>query len=236
MPEPFPWSPGTGERGCRGRDPPRFHKLLSESRPEDHSGGQTGWGAGEGGQRRRRGERKGTFIVCDLGIPAQEPPGCMHHLSTILQRMDSCTCFKGEETEAQRGAGRAPSSPSWKLAALPGFPKRSVSLQKLSLPPDTVSSGLPSPSLSWAIWGDRRKGPGDGGSCIEGITDTRNHTDSRRPGWKHRGVPGGSSSESSWDGHSFGWLLRSVHCGGLSCSQPSQLGWGRVKSLRAFEL
>ena len=123
MPKPFPWSPGTGKRGCRGQDPPRFHKLLSEPRQEDRSGGQMGWGAGEGRQRRRRGERKGTFIVCDLGIPTQEPPGCTCHLGTILQQMDSCTCFKSEETEAQRGTGRVSGSPSWKLAALPGFQK-----------------------------------------------------------------------------------------------------------------
>ena len=57
-----------------------------------------GWGAGEGRQWTRRGERKGTFIVCDLGIPAQEPPGCTRRLRTILQQMDSCTCFNGEET------------------------------------------------------------------------------------------------------------------------------------------
>ena len=59
-----------------------------------------GWGAGEGRQWTRRGERKGTFIVCDLGIPAQEPPGCTRRLRTILQQKDSCTCFNGEETEA----------------------------------------------------------------------------------------------------------------------------------------
>ena len=61
MPKPFPCSPGTGERGCRSRDPPRLHKLLSASRQEaSRDWEQERAGGGGGGE-----EKKGT---CHLGM------------------------------------------------------------------------------------------------------------------------------------------------------------------------
>lgn len=73
MPKPLACSPGTRERRCRGRDPPRFHKLLSASRQESHSRGQPGSGAAED---RRRVWKKSKGRTCQLCVTPAFQPGC----------------------------------------------------------------------------------------------------------------------------------------------------------------
>lgn len=72
-------------------------------------------GSRKGQAAEEWGRKKKVYqsLVHDLGIPAQEPRERTRYLSAILQRMDSCTCFKDEKTEAQRREGKPPRSPSW---------------------------------------------------------------------------------------------------------------------------
>lgn len=171
MPKPFPCSPSTGERGCRGRDPPRFHKLHSASRQESCGRGQGKQGAeGDGQRRRRRGAEEGTCHLCVTTAFKSLCHQSAHKISTLFckkkkKKKDSCTCFKDKETEAQRGEGTDPRSPSRRLAAELRFQSRSVSFQKLYSLHQTpwreevISSGLSPPSVSWVIQGDGRKDP-----------------------------------------------------------------------------
>lgn len=121
-----------------------------------HLGKRAAAGTSWGREQKRTGEggEKDLRLVRDHSIPAHVPPGCTYYLSIILQKTDSCTCFKDKETEAQRGEGRSPSR--WLTVEL-GFQSRSVKLQKLCPLHQTpqrkevIYAGLPPPSLSWVI-------------------------------------------------------------------------------------
>lgn len=126
MPKPFPCSPGTGKRGCRSRDPPRLHKLLSASRQEASQG--------------REQERAGG------GGVGEEEKGTSHLCMTLAFQPRSHESARGTSAQFYNEWTLAPASKMRKLrlrdvkGSLQGHPAGDWGQSQVCQPPKTVSS------------------------------------------------------------------------------------------------
>ena len=105
--------------GCGGPDVLKNDIIcLRRCYAEEEAGVQERAGSGRGGEKER-----GPSLCVTLAFPRRSHQGARVASEQFCNKWTLAPASTVRKLRLIRGAGRAPSSPSWKLASLPGFQK-----------------------------------------------------------------------------------------------------------------